>query len=71
MFSDIFTGQWAAVITPIEGLNLTAQLSATSINNRYSYLYSTFASYGAQDGIAEVEHDRTFSEAVADREVRM
>ena len=61
MFSDIFTGQWAAIVTPVEGLNLTAQLSATSINNRYNYLYSAFASYGAQDGIAEVEHDRTFT----------
>ena len=61
MFSDIFTGQWAAVVTPIDGLSLTAQLSATSINNRYSYLYSAFASYGSQDGIAEVRHDRTFA----------
>ena len=60
-FGDIFTGQWAAVITPITGLNLTAQLSATDINSRYNYLYSAFASSGSVDGEVEVEHNRTFS----------
>lgn len=61
MFSDVFTGQWAAVLTPIEGLNLTAQISATDINNRYNYLYSAFASSGSVDGMAWVEHARTFA----------
>ena len=60
-YGDIYTGQWAAVITPIEGLNLTAQLSATDINSRYNYLYSTFGFQGSVDGAAEVEHDRTFA----------
>ena len=61
-FSDIFTGQWAAVVTPIEGLNLTAQLSATSYNRRYTHLYSRFAqSGGSVDGAATVLHDRNLA----------
>ena len=61
-FSDIFTGQWAAVITPIEGLNLTAQLSATDYNRRATYLYSRFAqSGGSTDGAADVLHNRNLA----------
>ena len=60
-YGDIFTGQWAAVLTPITGLNLTAQLSATDINSRYNYLYSAFASSGSVDGEVDVTHKRTFS----------
>ena len=61
-FSDIFTGQWAAVITPIEGLNLTAQLSATDYNRRYTHLYSRFAqSGGSVDGAATVLHNRNLA----------
>ena len=61
-FSDIFTGQWAAVITPIEGLNLTAQLSATDYNRRATYLYSRFAqSGGSVDGAADVLHNRNLA----------
>ena len=60
-YGDIFTGQWAAVVTPITGLNLTAQLSATDINSRYNYLYSAFASSGSVDGEVDVIHNRTFS----------
>ena len=58
-FTDVFTGQWAAVVTPIEGLNITAQLSTTNYNRRASYLYSRFAqSGGSQDGVADVFHER-------------
>ena len=60
-YGDIFTGQWAAVVTPITGLNLTAQLSATDINSRYNYLYSAFASSGSVDGEVDVEHNRTLA----------
>ena len=60
-YGDIFTGQWAAVVTPITGLNLTAQLSATDINKRTNYLYSAFASSGSVDGEVDVIHERTFS----------
>jgi len=57
-FTDVFTGQWAAVVTPVEGLNLTAQLSTTNINERNNYLYSAFASSGSVDGEVDVEHIR-------------
>jgi len=60
-YGDIFTGQWAAVVSPIEGLNLTAQLSTTDINSRYNYLYSAFASSGSVDGEVDVIHKRTFA----------
>lgn len=60
-YSDIFTGQWAAVLTPLEGLSLTAQLSATSINDRDNTLYSRFGYAGSTDGAASVEHERTFA----------
>ena len=60
-YGDIFTGQWAAVVTPVTGLNLTAQLSTTNINSRYNYLYSAFASSGSVDGEVEVQHNRTHS----------
>ena len=61
-FSDIFTGQWAAVITPIEGLNLTAQLSATDYNRRATYLYSRFAQSGGNvDGAADVLYNRNLA----------
>lgn len=60
-YGDIFTGQWAAIVTPVEGLNLTAQLSTTNINSRYNYLYSRFGAQGSTDGAAYVEHDRTMA----------
>ena len=61
-YSDIFTGQWAAIITPIEGLSFTAQLSTTNYNRRATYLYSRFAqSGGGVDGAADVLHDRNMA----------
>jgi len=60
-YGDIFFGQWGVDVTPIEGLSLKANLSANSINTRYSYLYSRFGSGSGTDGQASVESDRTFS----------
>ena len=60
-YGDIFFGQWGVDVTPIEGLSLKANLSANSINSRYSYLYSRFGSGSGTDGQASVESDRTFS----------
>lgn len=60
-YGDIFFGQWGAVISPIEGLNITANLSANSLNYRYRYLYSRFGNASGTDGQAIVESDRTFS----------
>ena len=61
-YQDIFTGQWTAVVTPVEGLNLTASLSASSRNNRENQLLSTFGSgAGEDDGIAYVQAYRYFT----------
>ena len=60
-YGDTFFGQWGLNITPIEGLSLQANLSATSINSRYTYLYSRFASGSSTDGEVYVESDRTLS----------
>ena len=62
IYQDIFTGQWTAVVTPIEGLNLTASLSASSRNNRENQLASVFGGgSGESDGIAAVESYRYFT----------
>jgi len=61
-YGDIFNGQWQATITPIEGLDIWAQLAATSINSRTNYLYSRFGSGGGgYDGIGYTSHSRTFN----------
>ena len=60
-YTDIFMGQWGATVTPIEGLDFTANLSATSINSRRNILYSVFASGAASDGGVDVTHSRRFA----------
>lgn len=59
-YADIFFGQWGVEISPIEGLKINANLSATSTNYRYTYLYSRFASGSTTDGDVYVESDRNF-----------
>ncbi len=60
-FADMFSGKWSAVITPIEGLNLTATLSANSYNSRYNILYSPFGSGSSTDGAVEVTSTRNLN----------
>lgn len=60
-YGDVFTGQWGAIITPIEGLRLTANLAASVINTRNNYLYSRFGSATGTDGQASVSHNRYFT----------
>ncbi|MBM6865608.1 SusC/RagA family TonB-linked outer membrane protein [Bacteroides caecigallinarum] len=60
-YRDVFNGTWSAVITPIEGLNLTATLSAMSYNTRSNELSSIFGSGVASGGIATVSNSRTFT----------
>ena len=60
-YTDLFTGQWQAVITPLEGLSLTANYTANVYNLRYNYLYSAFASSSSVDGQVSVGHNRTFT----------
>lgn len=60
-YGDVFNGQWQVTLMPVEGLQIWAQLAATSINSRTNYLYSRFGSDGADDGAAYVAHSRTFN----------
>jgi TonB-linked SusC/RagA family outer membrane protein len=60
-YADIFFGQWGATITPIEGLNISANINANSITSRYTYLYSRFASGSGTDGQVTVQGNRNFS----------
>ena len=60
-YRDVFNGTWGATITPIEGLNLTATLSAMSNTRRYNILYSPFGSGSSSDGAAAVTNDRYFT----------
>jgi len=60
-YGDIFMGQWGATVTPIQGLDITANLSATDINSRRTILYSVFADGASADGAASVYTTRNFS----------
>ena len=58
---DAVISKWYAVITPVEGLTLTANLGANQLNRRFNYLYNPFhgSAVGA-NGVASVEHNRDF-----------
>lgn len=60
-YRDVFNGTWAAVITPIEGLNINATLSAMSYNTRGNVLYSIFGSGSSSGGATSVTNSRTFT----------
>lgn len=60
-YRDVLTGQWGAVITPVDGLTLSGTLSLMSNNYRNNSLYSTFGSSSTVDGQAYVESDRYYT----------
>ena len=60
-YSDFITGKWGVVITPTNGLSITANVGVTNENTRYNALYSRFGSQSATDGQAYVSHDRAFA----------
>lgn len=60
-YSDFISGKWGAVITPMQGLSLTANVGLTNENSRYNALYSRFGSQSSTDGLAYVSHERSFS----------
>ena len=60
-YYDNFDGKFQGVITPIEGLTLTASLAVSSRNARENDLYSTFGSQSASDGLTYVSHSRYFN----------
>lgn len=59
--ADVFQGKAGAVITPIKGLSLTANLGLLADNTRTNYLYSMFGSGAGTDGATQVSHSRTFA----------
>ena len=59
--ADVVTGKWGIVITPFQGLSLTANIGLNNDNSRYNALYSRFGSQGSTDGLAYVSHERTFA----------
>ena len=58
---DQFTGNWVATVTPVDGLDLVANLTAWSYNKYDKYLYSRFGSGSSVDGQTEAELDRKLS----------
>lgn len=58
---NTFTGQWSAILTPVKGLTLTANLNVNAINSRRNSLNSVFGSASSVDGAASVTSSRTFS----------
>ncbi len=60
-YADMINGKWGLVLTPVEGLSLTANVGLTNNNSRYNALYSEFGSQSATDGLAYVSSDRTFA----------
>jgi TonB-linked SusC/RagA family outer membrane protein len=60
-YTDLLNGKWSAVITPVEGLSLSATLSASSYNSRYNVLQSVFGSGSSVDGATSVSSTRDFS----------
>ena len=57
-YTDLLSGKWYANITPIEGLTLTANISANVQNSRLNQLSSAFGSASADDGSVFVQHTR-------------
>lgn len=60
-YSDFINGKWGVILTPVEGLSLTANVGLTNENTRYNALYSRFGSQSSTDGLAYASHSRTFA----------
>jgi TonB-linked SusC/RagA family outer membrane protein len=60
-YSDVVSGKWGVIITPVKGLSLTANIGLNNDNTRYNALYSRFGSQSSTDGLAYVSHNRSFA----------
>ena len=58
--SDVLTGKWGMILTPVKGLTLTANVALMNDNTRYSSLSSPFAG-STTDGSVYVSHSRYFT----------
>ena len=60
-YADVLTGKWGVVITPVKGLNLSANVGLMNDNTRGNSLYSQFGSSSSVDGAVSVSHSRYFA----------
>ena len=60
-YADVLNGKIGLVISPIKGLDLTANVGLMNDNTRANYLYSRFASGSGSDGAVSVAHSRIFA----------
>ena len=60
-YADVLTGKWGVTITPVKGLNISANVGLMNDNTRYNALYSKFASGATSDGQTAVQHSRIFA----------
>lgn len=60
-YTDAISGKWYAIITPLEGLSLTANIAANVSNDRTNNLYSRWGgSNTTSDGSTYVKHEREY-----------
>ena len=60
-YTDAISGKWYAIITPLEGLSLTANIAANVSNDRTNNLYSRWGgSNTTSDGSTYVKHERDY-----------
>ena len=60
-YSDMISGKFGLVVTPIKGLSVTGNVGLMNENSRYNTLYSQFGSSSSTDGLTYVSHDRYFA----------
>lgn len=60
-YADVLTGKWGVVVTPVKGLNLSANVGLMNDNTRANSLYSQFGSSASVDGQVSVSHSRYFA----------
>ncbi|MEG2061739.1 MAG: TonB-dependent receptor, partial [Alistipes sp.] len=58
--SDVINGNWFAVVTPVKGLNVTANVSTNVINRRANHLYNSFYGSFVGKGSVAVQSSRIF-----------
>ena len=60
-YADVVRGKIGMVLSPVEGLTLTANVGLTNENSRYNALYSQFGSQSATEGLVYVSSSRYFA----------
>ncbi len=60
-YADVLVGKWGVVLTPFEGMTVTANIGITNDQTRYKSLSSVFASASSTDGYAYVSASRFMS----------